>query len=86
MNKQEIQLLSIAVQDAIVGDWDQAHEIAQNSNVSLAHWVHAVLHKIEGDVNNSRYWYARAHRQYEEYADPIEELREIAVQLKAISQ
>ena len=38
-------------------------------------WIHAVLHKIEGDVWNSKYWYARtAGKQYEVFPDPREEL------------
>ena len=85
MTKQEIDALNIAVQAAIANDWDKAHQIAQDSSLTIAHWIHAVLHKIEGDVGNSRYWYARAHRQYEEYADPIQELRDIAKQLQSIS-
>jgi hypothetical protein len=41
----------------------------------LAAWIHAVLHKIEGDESNSRYWYARAQKNYEDFKDPSEELR-----------
>jgi hypothetical protein len=40
----------------------------------MADWLHAVLHKIEGDVGNSRYWYARVAHTFEEYADPRAEL------------
>ncbi|MEY3891481.1 MAG: hypothetical protein RL626_559, partial [Pseudomonadota bacterium] len=39
-----------------------------------AYWIHAVLHKIEGDEFNSRYWYERAQQSYEAYVDPIQEL------------
>ena len=51
--------------------------IAQDSSDPLAYWIHAVLHKMEPDEGNSRYWYARARRLYEEYDDPMAELRAI---------
>ncbi|WP_369384880.1 hypothetical protein [Methylobacillus glycogenes] len=47
------------------------------------HTVHAVLHKIEGDEWNSRYWYKRSKHEYEEFTDPQAELRAIAQQLDA---
>lgn len=71
-----------AVDLALAGDWDGAHQIAQDDNHPIAHWIHAVLHKIEGDAWNSRYWYARTNgRQYEAYAEPREELMAIRQQL-----
>lgn len=42
------------------GDWDKAHEIIQDINDENASWVHAYLHRKEGDVFNSEYWYNRA--------------------------
>ena len=42
------------------GDWNQAHEIAQNVASSGAAWVHAYLHRKERDENNAGYWYRRA--------------------------
>jgi hypothetical protein len=44
------------------GDWNQAHEIAQAEESSDAAWVHAYLHRKEGDIANSAYWYSRAHQ------------------------
>ncbi|MFL9609491.1 hypothetical protein ACKF11_05340 [Methylobacillus sp. Pita2] len=76
------QSLLQAVELALNDDWDAAHEIAQDSNEVVAHWIHAVLHKIEGDEWNSRYWYRRTPHAYEEYADPKTELRAIATVLK----
>jgi len=81
MNQQELAALKTAVNAALAGDWDQAHNIAQDSEELMAHWIHAVLHKIEGDTGNSRYWFARAHRSYEDYLDPISELKAIAAEL-----
>lgn len=45
------------------GDWDGAHEAAQNDASRDGSWVHAYLHRKEGDVGNAGYWYARAARK-----------------------
>ena len=42
------------------GDWEKAHGIAQDISTSQAAWVHAYLHRKEGDQGNAGYWYARA--------------------------
>ena len=44
------------------GDWQRAHEIAQKHGGADACWVHAYLHRKEGDLSNAGYWYARARR------------------------
>lgn len=44
------------------GDWARAHEAAQSDDGKDAAWVHAHLHRVEGDIANARYWYARAGR------------------------
>ncbi|MCE9630400.1 MAG: hypothetical protein K8S94_06745 [Planctomycetia bacterium] len=52
--------LAAAVDLALAGSWDEAHEIAQrHEGDAAADWLHAVLHKIEGDGGNARYWYRR---------------------------
>ena len=52
-----------AIELALAGDWDAAHQLVQQyESDSKASWIHAVLHKIEGDLANSRYWYRRADR------------------------
>jgi hypothetical protein len=50
------------------GDWDQAHLLAQNERTPEGSWVHAYLHRKEGDVGNAGYWYARARRPIAEGA------------------
>ena len=42
------------------GDWDKAHAIVQEINTPEAAWVHAYLHRVEGDTGNAAYWYRRA--------------------------
>jgi len=45
---------------AAKGDWDKAHELAQRDNSPAGAWVHAYLHRVEGDDGNASYWYARS--------------------------
>ena len=42
------------------GDWDKAHEVAQDVPDPDGAWVHAYLHRKEGDASNAAYWYRRA--------------------------
>jgi hypothetical protein len=62
------------------GDWDRAHEHAQADPAAAGAWVHAYLHRKEGDLANARYWYSRAGRP--PAADSLEaEWRRIAEEL-----
>jgi hypothetical protein len=71
-----------AVELAIAGDWAQAHGIVQQDEEDATScWIHAVLHKIEGDAGNSRYWYRRAGQSYEAYPDAKAELAAIKAAL-----
>ena len=42
------------------GDWKRGHESAQQDEGQAGAWVHAYLHRKEGDSSNARYWYRRA--------------------------
>ena len=42
------------------GDWDRAHALAQADEGGAGDWVHAYLHRKEGDASNAGYWYRRA--------------------------
>ena len=44
------------------GDWNKAHQTVQDANDSDSAWVHAYLHRKEGDLSNARYWYRRANQ------------------------
>jgi hypothetical protein len=71
-----------AVDLAIAGDWQAAHQIVQQDEADATScWLHAVLHKIEGDCSNSRYWYRRAGQSFEAYADASSELAAIKAAL-----
>jgi hypothetical protein len=45
---------------AAKGDWDAAHKIVQDEETADAAWVHAYLHRVEGDLGNAGYWYRQA--------------------------
>jgi len=45
---------------AAKGEWDKAHTIVMNEETADAAWVHAYLHRVEGDLGNAGYWYRQA--------------------------
>ena len=44
--------------------WQQAHEIVQEDKSVLAAWLHGIVHTLEGDLDNARYWYRKADRVF----------------------
>ena len=44
------------------GDWEAAHVIAQENSSARGSWAHGIVHLMEGDLANARYWYRRAGR------------------------
>jgi hypothetical protein len=46
------------------GEWQRAHEIVQPVDSPLAAWLHGIVHTLEGDLGNARYWYRRAGRAF----------------------
>jgi hypothetical protein len=45
-------------------DWQAAHLIVQDDKSQLAAWLHGIVHTLEGDLDNARYWYRRARREF----------------------
>ena len=45
---------------AAKGQWDKAHKVVQDETTADSAWVHAYLHRVEGDLGNAGYWYRRA--------------------------
>ena len=67
-----------AIDLALASQWDAAHGIVQQYELdTTAAWIQAVLHKIEGDLDNSRYWYRRAGKLEHLSDEPKSELAEI---------
>jgi len=72
-----------AVELALAGKWDAAHELVQqHEDDATAAWIHAVLHKIEGDLGNSRYWYRHADRMDHVADEPRAELAAIRAEVR----
>jgi hypothetical protein len=46
------------------GAWQEAHAIVQEQRSELAAWLHGIVHTLEGDLENARYWYRRARRAF----------------------
>ncbi len=69
-----------ALWHAAKGDWDEAHRLAQAQKDAAGAWVHAYLHRVEGDLSNAEHWYRRAgkspssallSREWDEIADAL---------------
>ena len=56
----ELPPLLQAIRHGLRGEWEPAHRIAQTVDDADGAWVHAWLHRIEGDLSNAGYWYRRA--------------------------
>ena len=46
------------------GRWRPAHEIVQKDESALGAWLHGIVHTLEGDLDNARYWYKRTRREF----------------------
>jgi hypothetical protein len=76
--KPSVELQALAALAS--GDWDGAHRLVQDEASPEAAWVHAHLHRVEGDLSNAGYWYRRAGRP-EATGGLEEERREIEMAL-----
>jgi hypothetical protein len=56
--------LARAVAHLASRNWQAAHEIVQHDESELAVWLHGIVHTLEGDLDNARYWYRRARRPF----------------------
>lgn len=82
MNAAKDDLLR-AIELALAGKRDAAHELVQQyEDDATAAWIHAVLHKIESDLGNARYWYRRADRMEHVEDEPRAELAAIQTELR----
>jgi hypothetical protein len=73
-------LLNTALAHLEKGEWQAAHDIVQNDESLAACWAHGIVHVMEGDIDNARYWYRRAGRAFS--GDTVQELSALKKSLK----
>lgn len=64
----KVSVLLLSLWHDARGDWEKSHSLAQDINNPEGSWVHAYLHRKEGDQFNAQYWYNRAKRKMPDYA------------------
>ena len=52
----------LAMWYSLNNNWENAHKIIQVIDNKIASWIHAYLHRLEGDMNNAKYWYKKANK------------------------
>ncbi|MGH8713482.1 MAG: hypothetical protein ACREYB_05700 [Casimicrobiaceae bacterium] len=74
--------IGTAIRHLKKGEWDKAHQIAQQDESKLGCWAHGIVHIVEGDLGNARYWYRRAGRPFPKGLDVDSEVAALAAALK----
>jgi len=74
--------LGTAIRHLRKGDWSKAHGLVQNDESALGCWAHGIVHMMEGDLGNARYWYRRAHRSFPREADADVEIAALIAAMK----
>ena len=75
-------ILRSAVEHLERGNWQAAHEIVQKDEDSkLSCWAHGIVHILEGDTSNARYWYRQAKRPFPRDASAAKEIQSLRKQL-----
>ena len=65
------------------GDWQAAHKMVQEDEDSaLACWAHGIVHLMEGDVSNARYWYREAKRPFPKSPAAPQEIAQLRAALR----
>jgi len=74
--------LAAALQLLDRGDWKAAHEIVQRDEASPAScWAHGIVHLMEGDLSNARYWYREAGRAFPRRVSIQDEIKALKASL-----
>jgi hypothetical protein len=66
--------LNTALRHLKKGDWEKAHILVQKDESPMGCWAHGIVHMLEGDLGNARYWYRRAHRSFPRKPDASVEI------------
>ena len=82
IRKESSTSIAKVVQHLEAGEWQSAHSLAQKDATALGCWAHGLVHLIEGDLENAKYWYRRAHRVFPKDGDPQAEIAALAVAVK----
>ncbi len=64
MSADKHKALLQALEHLDKGEWQAAHVIVQSDESPSACWAHGIVHVVEGDLDNARYWYGRARREF----------------------
>ncbi len=86
MSSPHSSLLAEAVKRLLVHDWRAAHALVQELDDPIAWWIHGLVHRIEGDLSNSRYWYEKAGVMPETARSVEDEIRDIGDRLAAVAE
>ena len=76
--------IGTAIRHLKKGDWARAHDIVQHDESKLGCWAHGIVHLVEGDLGNARYWYRRASRPFPKDRDVDREVAELTQALKGM--
>jgi hypothetical protein len=74
--------LSTAIRHLRRGDWQKAHVLVQNDSTDMGFWAHGIVHLLEGDVGNARYWFRRAGRRFPREPDANAEIDALVAAVK----
>jgi hypothetical protein len=83
VNGSAPEALTRALDLLAAGDWQRAHEIVQEQKSVMGSWLHGIVHTLEGDLDNARYWYRQARR---EFPGPAAVSQEIEAARSALAQ
>ena len=75
--------IGTAIRHLRKGDWQKAHVIVQSDESTQGCWAHGIVHMLEGDIGNARYWYRRAHRAFPRDFDVEREIDELMASVRA---
>ncbi len=75
--------INTAIRHLQRGDWQKAHAIVQNDTTEAGYWAHGIVHMLEGDFGNARYWYRRAGRAFPRERDAGAEIEALVTFVKA---